>query len=159
MDDKKQIEEMARIICKPTSNRGNCDKCGFNKECSKFDDATTLYTAGYREQVEGEIKGIVQFGDECWLGWCSECGKELKGRTKIALILEHRYCSNCGAKMKGGHTDEEWEKAVENVKMLRSMALSIPTGFFYIAGCNKMLQRYESGDRSEELFEEMRDAH
>lgn len=59
----------------------------------------------------------------------------------------------------GGHTDDEWEKAVENIKTLRNMAQSIPMGFFYVAECNRMLREYENGDRSEELFEEMRDAH
>ena len=51
-DEKQTIEEMARIICKSTSNKGNCDKCGFKKQCSKFDDATDLYNAGYRKQSE-----------------------------------------------------------------------------------------------------------
>lgn len=46
----KQIEEMAKIICKPTANKGNCEKCGFKRSCSKFDDATDLYNAGYRKQ-------------------------------------------------------------------------------------------------------------
>ena len=49
-NEKQTIEEMARIICKPTANKGNCDKCGFKKQCSKFDDATDLYNAGYRKQ-------------------------------------------------------------------------------------------------------------
>ena len=48
----KQIEGMARIICKTTSNRGNCEKCGFNKQCSKFEDATNLYNNGYRKASE-----------------------------------------------------------------------------------------------------------
>lgn len=54
MSKDKQIEEMARIICKLTARRGDCEKCGFKKQysmlCSKFDDATDLYNAGYRKQ-------------------------------------------------------------------------------------------------------------
>lgn len=46
----KQIEEMAKILCKPTANKGNCEKCGFKKDCSKFYDAINLYNAGYRKQ-------------------------------------------------------------------------------------------------------------
>ena len=48
----KQIEEMAKILCKPTANKGNCEKCGFKRSCSKFDDATDLYNVGYRKQNE-----------------------------------------------------------------------------------------------------------
>lgn len=47
--NRDQIEGMARIICKPTSNKGNCEKCGFEKQCSKFDDAIRLYNADYRK--------------------------------------------------------------------------------------------------------------
>lgn len=50
MSKEKQIEEMARIICKPTAKKGNCDRCGFKRSCSKFGDATDLYNAGYRKQ-------------------------------------------------------------------------------------------------------------
>lgn len=52
MSRDKQIERMAKIICEPTSNKGNCDKCGFHRRCSKFDDATNLYNANFREQSE-----------------------------------------------------------------------------------------------------------
>ena len=48
----REIEVMARIICKPTANKGNCDNCGFKKQCSKFDDAADLYNAGYRKSVD-----------------------------------------------------------------------------------------------------------
>ena len=52
MNRDKQIEEMAKIICTPTAKKGNCDKCGFKRHCSKFDDATDLYNAGYRKASE-----------------------------------------------------------------------------------------------------------
>ena len=52
-------------------------------------------------------------------------------------------------------TDEEWEKAVEHVEEMRNMAVFIPTGFFYIQGCNGLLARYERGERTEELYKEM----
>lgn len=52
MSRDKHIEEMAKIICAPTANKGNCDKCGFKRHCSKFDDATDLYTAGYRKAFD-----------------------------------------------------------------------------------------------------------
>lgn len=64
MDKKqKQIEEMASIICKETSNKGLCKKCDFKKhrqfdfiyQCSKFDNAEALYNAGYRKIPEGAV--------------------------------------------------------------------------------------------------------
>lgn len=62
-DKEKQIEEMANIICKETSNKGLCEKCGFKKheqfgytyQCHKFDDAQALYNAGYRKIDEGSV--------------------------------------------------------------------------------------------------------
>ena len=72
MSRDKQIEEMAKIICAPTANKGNCDKCGFKRHCSKFDDATDLYNAGYRkasdlaEEIFAEIEATSSYSvDEC----------------------------------------------------------------------------------------------
>ena len=55
MDKQKQIEEMARIICKNGANGGDCDKCGFHKKCYKFKDAGSLYNAGYRKIPEDAV--------------------------------------------------------------------------------------------------------
>jgi hypothetical protein len=58
-----------------------------------------------------------------------------------------------------GHTEEEWAKAVENVRFMRCEAQLIPMGLFYVAECNRMLNQYAEGDRSDELYEEMINAH
>lgn len=100
MDKQKRILEMAKDICRVKQICN--DVCNPISACDALKYAERAVEAGYSKQSKGEIKGIFRFGDECWLGWCSECGKELKGRTKIALTLEHRFCPNCGAKMKGG---------------------------------------------------------
>ena len=55
MDKQKQIEEMAKIICKSGANNADCDKCGFNRECSKFKDAKAIYNAGYRKIPENAV--------------------------------------------------------------------------------------------------------
>ena len=55
IDKKKQIEEMAKIICKDGANDGDCDKCGFHRQCSKFKVAEKLYNAGYRKIPEGVV--------------------------------------------------------------------------------------------------------
>ena len=52
-------------------------------------------------------------------------------------------------------TDEEWEKAAEHTYRMLTAAISIPTGFFYVQGCKALLDRYESGERTEELYKEM----
>jgi hypothetical protein len=59
----------------------------------------------------------------------------------------------------GGHSEEEWEKALQNIKFMKSEAQMIPMGFFYVAECNRMLKQYEHGNRSDELYEEMINAH
>lgn len=63
MNDKQQIEEMASIICKETSNKGVCEKCAFKKhtqfgfvyQCPKFDSAEDIYNAGYRKIPEDSV--------------------------------------------------------------------------------------------------------
>ena len=96
MDREKQIEGMARIICKPTSNKGDCNKCGFKKQCSKFADATNLYNAGYRKQTEGKWDdGIIGFCNVCM-----SCGAIVE-RTSIKNHSgKLNFCPSCGAKMK-----------------------------------------------------------
>lgn len=63
------------------------------------------------------------------------------------------------ASEQGGHSEEEWEKALQNIKFMKSEAQCIPMGFIYVAECNRMLRQYEQGDRSDELYEEMINAH
>lgn len=61
--DEVMIKNMASIICKETSNKGLCEKCGFKKhkqfghtyQCRKFDDAEALYNAGCRKIGDDEI--------------------------------------------------------------------------------------------------------
>lgn len=88
---EKQIEEMAKIMCKPTANKGNCKRCGFHKQCSKFDDARDLYNAGYRKQSDGEW---IKKYDKAPRYVCSVCNHLFNNK-------EYKFCPNCGAKMKG----------------------------------------------------------
>lgn len=63
MNENEMIEEMASIICRETSNKGLCEKCGFKKreqfgytyQCGKFDSAEALYNANYRKISDDEI--------------------------------------------------------------------------------------------------------
>lgn len=86
MNKEKQIEEMAKIICTPTANKGNCEKCGFKKHCSKFDDATDLYNAGYRKasEVAREICEEIRKGSSICLA--TQNGVELY-HTKSYTIM------------------------------------------------------------------------
>lgn len=72
MDKQKQIEEMARIICKNGANDGDCDKCGFHKKCYKFKDAGSLYNAGYRKINEGAVvltrEDMSKYAKDCIAG-------------------------------------------------------------------------------------------
>lgn len=53
-----------------------------------------------------------------------------------------------------------WEKVAEHVRrmMLEGYAFGL-AGFFYIKGCEVLLSRYEKGERTQELFDEMNDVH
>lgn len=102
---KEQIEEIARIICTPTANKGNCEKCGFKKHCSKFDDATALYNAGYRK----EQKKLEPIGR--WVlvkprrinrnatYKCSLCGKLCSSYYND--VGEWKSCPHCRTRMGG----------------------------------------------------------
>ncbi len=94
MNEEKQIEEMAMVICT------NCvvgqTRCKFyTKPCDVVrQECEVLYNAGYRKQSEGEW---ISTGDKeeryDTLYRCSICGDYSFGGN---------YCSFCGAKMKGG---------------------------------------------------------
>lgn len=96
MTKNEQIEEMAKVICKPTANKGNCDKCGFKKQCSKFDDATDLYNAGYRKVERGEW--IYDAENECFT--CSICENSALNNYRT-LSVNSDFCPHCGADMRG----------------------------------------------------------
>lgn len=46
---KKQIEEMAKVLC---GLRKGCDECKFNGNCLAYNSADLIYNAGYRKQSE-----------------------------------------------------------------------------------------------------------
>jgi hypothetical protein len=81
MNDKKQIEEITKVIEEAFLDDYNlgCDPCA-NTVAEK------LYNAGYRKQSEGEWLGLWDFE-------CSVCHEYSEYKTNC--------CPNCGAKMKG----------------------------------------------------------
>lgn len=58
-------------------------------------------------------------------------------------------------------TDKHWEEAISNVKTMLDIAQKENswTMVFYISGCKDLLKRYDSGERTEELYEEMINLH
>ena len=91
MSQEKQIEEMARKMCRNYQPNGNCasdgDPCGL--ECIYGYCAERIYCAGYRKQSEGEWEVFGLRNPKCSL-----CRKY--------NIEKSNFCPNCGAKMKGG---------------------------------------------------------
>lgn len=55
-------------------------------------------------------------------------------------------------------TAQEWEEAVENVQSVRRLYLTIPAGIFGATFLQSLLDRYDAGDRSQDLFESMMSA-
>ena len=105
MNREKQIEEMARKMCRNYQPNGSCaaddDPCQL--ECVYGYCAERIYCAGYRKQVKGKwiVVGEPRMTDE---GIkipveCSCCSI----RRYIPNVKKHGYyyCPNCGAKMKG----------------------------------------------------------
>ena len=64
MSKEKQIEEMARIICRDY-NGGICATDGFvcNYNCEWTQIAKHLYNAGYRKQSENMVEVFCKVGD------------------------------------------------------------------------------------------------
>lgn len=86
----KQIEDMAKIICLPTANKGNCEKCGFKKHCSKFDDATDLYNAGYRKASD-VAREIIEFIEDC-LNRLIDIAAPSKSIANFIKIIKWHLC-------------------------------------------------------------------
>lgn len=57
-------------------------------------------------------------------------------------------------------SDEEWEKAKNHTLEMKEAGKMIgPCGIFYVLGCNEYLDRYEKGERTEELYQSMIGLH
>lgn len=52
MNDKKQIEKMAKVLCGITKE---CRKCKLNGKCLSYNSAELIYNAGYRKIPEGAL--------------------------------------------------------------------------------------------------------
>ena len=90
MDKQKQIEEMAKAMCK---NYGNCNRCIAFVACDVKSFALRLHEQGYRKQEQGEwlrkqtmIRTLTAKNHIC-----SVCGNEVARCTP--------YCAECGAEM------------------------------------------------------------
>ena len=100
MSREKQIEEIAKVMCRNRTSDGNCitdnDPCGL--ECVYGYCAERIYSAGYRKQSEGEWI-LIGNGNGRRIHWkCSVCGFE----TLDASNGDTNFCPNCGADMRGG---------------------------------------------------------
>lgn len=94
MDEKKQIEEITKIL--DSNCEGIPDTVCQENSCSSC-KAKQIIGVGYRKQSVGEWVDTGDFElDNIYSGWkCSLCGHIFCGHKT-------NYCSNCGAKMKGG---------------------------------------------------------
>lgn len=93
MDEKKQIEEMAKLICTyPQCIHHNIIGECANTECQIVDIAENLYKQGYHKQREGEWKEVYR-NNQATVYECTNCNHLSFGISD--------YCI-CGAKMKSG---------------------------------------------------------
>lgn len=57
-------------------------------------------------------------------------------------------------------SEEKWKKAINHAKEIKFMGQSIgPAGIFYVMSCNELIERYENGERTEDLYKSMIDLH
>lgn len=96
MEQKKQIEEMAKELC---GMDRECKDCNMDSICISQNCASIFYKLGYRKQSEGEWKLKPRFYDfEVDTYVCSCCNFSVRDDE----VKKMNYCPNCGAKMKDG---------------------------------------------------------
>lgn len=76
--------------------------CDAGRETQFYGDVVEMLEKAACRQSEAKLERIFEFGERCWLGYCSACGIEHRGTSELDLKLNHRYCYNCGEKLKGG---------------------------------------------------------
>lgn len=97
MTEQEQIEEMAKLMCIDTSNRGECEKCsftphkvfGFTYQCSKYDNAEAIYNAGYRKLPEDSVV-LSKEAYEKLKGRAEEVFNEMTERMKAEVKIAKR---------------------------------------------------------------------
>ena len=94
MNEEKQIEEIAHVLC---GMKSGCDSCMFNKErCFEYKDAERLCNAGYRKQSEN-VKEIFTEIDTALEHEAFDFG------TRMRIQI---YLKNLKQKYLGGNDDE-----------------------------------------------------
>lgn len=108
---EKQIEEMARKMCRNYNGNGVCnaneESCAL--ECVYGYCAERAYCAGYRKQNEGENTSQMHPSDEFI---CEKCGLIIRdccryeidedNGDEICYEFPYQFCPRCGMKVKGG---------------------------------------------------------
>lgn len=57
-------------------------------------------------------------------------------------------------------TEEMWNKALKHLREMKQLGLSIGfSGIFYVQGCNELERRYDNGERTKELYDEIMNLH
>lgn len=98
MNEEKQIEEMAMVIC--TDCVVGQTRCKFyTKPCDVVrQECEVLYNAGYRKQSAGEwLQSDIP--QEKYV--CSVCGGACWYYDYQGEVAKSRFCPNCGARMRG----------------------------------------------------------
>lgn len=88
MDKDRQIEEMAKVICR---------RFRATDDVTSRDLARAVYDAGYRKQSKGEwvVEGVYFKTMKCSV--CNNTANSIYDKTP--------FCPNCGAKMTKGDVD------------------------------------------------------
>lgn len=53
-----------------------------------------------------------------------------------------------------------WGKALNHLEKMKELAKTLGwAGSFYVMGCNELKERYDNGERTKELYDEIIDLH
>jgi hypothetical protein len=89
MSKEKQIEEMAKAMCRSCKPNGNCelDDKPCNTECIHSCRAEILYAAGYRKQSENAVELPCKVGDTLYVI------SQMKDKRFLPFITEYEVTS------------------------------------------------------------------
>jgi hypothetical protein len=98
--EKKQIEEMAKVMCGGCADGKECMQC----LCADWYKAEKLYNTGYRKQSEGEWIEERYIDEKRSDFKCSVCEYD-DTFYRNSIHRFYKYCPNCGARMSGGKNE------------------------------------------------------
>ena len=81
--------------------------------------------------------------------------REMAGEAESLHELKQAVLAFASEIEFGGITQEKWDEAIENARFMLDEYKKIPTGMFGAMNISATIARYDQGERTTELYEEL----